>query len=76
MSTENLTPENIFKLIEKRYSPVTFSSQNVEEEKLFQLFEAARWAHIRQPPDTSSSLVPATPGKVENSAFPFLYYIL
>jgi len=44
MSEENLTPENVFKLIEKRYSPVTFSSQNVEEEKLFQLFEAARWA--------------------------------
>jgi len=44
MNEENLTPENIYKLIEKRYSPVTFSSQNVEEEKLFQLFEAARWA--------------------------------
>ncbi|MGM0498331.1 MAG: nitroreductase family protein [Bacteroidota bacterium] len=44
MSEENLTPENVYKLIEKRYSPVTFSSQNVEEEKLFQLFEAARWA--------------------------------
>ncbi len=44
MSEENLTPENVFKLIKKRYSPVIFSSQEVEEEKLFQLFEAARWA--------------------------------
>ena len=34
----------------------------------------ARWAH--NPKVTSSSLVPATPGKVENSAFPFLFYIL
>jgi len=44
MNKENVTPENVYKLIEKRYSPVTFSNQNVEEEKLFQLFEAARWA--------------------------------
>jgi nitroreductase len=44
MSEKDNISETIQRLIQKRYSPVTFSSQEVEEEKLFQLFEAARWA--------------------------------
>ncbi|HSH51540.1 MAG TPA: nitroreductase family protein [Bacteroidales bacterium] len=34
----------IHKIIKNRYSPVIFSSQKIEKEKLESLFEAARWA--------------------------------
>lgn len=34
----------IHDIIKKRYSPVIFSSQKIENEKLVSLFEAARWA--------------------------------
>ena len=44
MNQEKSDNNTIQKLIQKRYSPVTFSDKEVEEEKLFQLFEAARWA--------------------------------
>ncbi|MFO7843417.1 MAG: nitroreductase family protein [Bacteroidales bacterium] len=34
----------IHNIIKNRYSPVIFSSQKIEKEKLAKLFEAARWA--------------------------------
>ncbi|MCK9611837.1 MAG: nitroreductase family protein [Bacteroidales bacterium] len=35
---------NTFDLIKQRYSPIIFSNKGIEENLLFPLFEAARWA--------------------------------
>jgi nitroreductase len=38
------TNYEILPLIAKRWSPVLFSDKNIEEDRLMQIFEAARWA--------------------------------
>ncbi len=44
MSHKSEEDKLIFKIIEKRYSPVIFSEKDINDEVLFKLFEAARWA--------------------------------
>lgn len=44
MSREESLSNTVFELLEKRFSPVIFSDKEVEDDKLFRLFEAARWA--------------------------------
>ena len=44
MSLSNTTQNEIHPLIKERYSGLAFSSQEVEDSALAQLFEAARWA--------------------------------
>lgn len=44
MSNNEKTASDIFPLIKKRWSPRAFSKQEVEEDKVLSLVEAARWS--------------------------------
>lgn len=44
MSHKESEDKLVFKIIEKRYSPVIFVETEISDEVLFKLFEAARWA--------------------------------
>lgn len=44
ISKEAVTDYPIHRLLKKRWSPRSFSNQSIDENTLYQLFEAARWA--------------------------------